>query len=331
MQHPVDDQRRRCRGTGAQCRPNVRGNALNHVLAAAVGLEAVDVEAQSLGVSPQVRVIEAAAVLVDRVVQRPERPLKCSGLGGVCQRYCSHVTRPDREVPEAGAHISGVKTLCGHRTARAREVGVCDHERRVGFAAHVVCGRKLRDGCARQRGHDEQTTPATSGSAASYVPGVRVHVLHREQLLPYPPGAVFPFFADAVNLESITPPLLRFRVTSPQPLTMGAGALIDYRLRIHGLPIRWRTLIEDWCPPHRFVDTQLRGPYARWHHTHTFREHGEGQTLMTDTVRYAVGYGPFGELAHRLLVKRDVEQIFDHRAEAILPLLARHDHRAAVD
>lgn len=151
---------------------------------------------------------------------------------------------------------------------------------------------------------------------------MRVHVLHREQLLPHPPAAVFPFFADARNLEAITPPLLRFRVTTPEPITMAAGTLLDYRLSIHGIPVRWRTLIEDWAPPHRFVDRQLRGPYARWHHTHAFRPAPGGGTLMTDTVRYAIGYGPLGELARRLNVTRDVEQIFDHRAEAILPLLA---------
>jgi ligand-binding SRPBCC domain-containing protein len=158
---------------------------------------------------------------------------------------------------------------------------------------------------------------------------VRVHVLHREQLLPHAPDVVFPFFADARNLEAITPPLLRFRVTTPEPITMAAGTLLDYRLRIHGVPVRWRTLIEDWAPPHRFADTQRRGPYARWHHTHTFRPAGDGRTLMTDTVRYAIGFGPLGELAHRLVVRHDLERIFDYRAEAILPLLAQHAETTA--
>src|SRR3954451_64976 len=99
---------------------------------------------------------------------------------------------------------------------------------------------------------------------------MRIFTSEREQILPGAPDEVFPFFADARNLEAITPPLLRFRVTTPEPIEMGAGTLLEYRLRIHGIPVRWRTLIEDWAPPHRFVDTQLRGPYARWHHTHTF-------------------------------------------------------------
>lgn len=159
---------------------------------------------------------------------------------------------------------------------------------------------------------------------------MRVHVLHREQVLPHPPATVFPFFADASNLESITPPLLRFRVVSSSPGSISAGSELDYRLRIHGIPVRWRTRIDDWSPPHRFVDTQVRGPYALWHHTHCFQPDGAGGTLMTDTVRYAIGFGPLGRLAHRLVVARDVDEIFDYRAQAIVPLLdALHGVSAA--
>ena len=144
---------------------------------------------------------------------------------------------------------------------------------------------------------------------------VRVHVLEREQRLAAPPAAVFPFFADARNLEAITPPLLRFRVVTPQPIAMRVGTLIQYRLRLHGLPVNWLTAIQSWEPPHRFVDVQVRGPYALWHHTHVLEEHREG-TLMRDLVRYALPFGPLGQLAHRLFVRRDVERIFDYRAEA---------------
>lgn len=151
---------------------------------------------------------------------------------------------------------------------------------------------------------------------------MRVHVLHREQSLPHPPAAVFPFFADARNLEAITPPLLRFRVLSGATGEIAAGTRLDYRLRIHGLPVRWKTLIEDWAPPHRFVDRQLRGPYALWHHTHLFRPAPGGLTLMTDTVRYAIGFGPLGQLAHHLTVAKDLKEIFDYRAKAIPDLLA---------
>jgi ligand-binding SRPBCC domain-containing protein len=150
------------------------------------------------------------------------------------------------------------------------------------------------------------------------------YVLRREQRLPGTPEKVFPFFADAGNLEAITPPWLGFRVVTPRPVEMREGALIEYRLRLHGLPISWLTRIEEWVPSERFVDVQLSGPYRLWHHTHELEPYGERETLMRDTVRYAVGFGPLGELAHRLLVRRDVEAIFDYRAERIPALLGAH-------
>ncbi len=132
--------------------------------------------------------------------------------------------------------------------------------------------------------------------------------------LPCPKEEVFPFFADARNLEAITPAMLQFRVLTPDPIEMRVGALIDYRLRLHGLPLRWRTLIREWAPPHRFVDEQLRGPYRWWVHAHEFRDH-EGGTLCTDRVRYGV---MGGALVHRLLVAKDVRRIFEYRAERLL-------------
>lgn len=159
---------------------------------------------------------------------------------------------------------------------------------------------------------------------------MHVHTLHRRQVLDGTPAEVFPFFADAHNLEAITPPLLRFRVITPSPIPMAVGTLIEYRLRIHGLPIRWQTLIQDWTPDPthpRFVDTQLRGPYALWHHTHEFEPVGADRTAMTDTVRYAIGFGPLGDVAHRLFVRRDVEAIFDHRARVVPELMARDIER----
>jgi hypothetical protein len=143
-----------------------------------------------------------------------------------------------------------------------------------------------------------------------------IHVLHREQLLARPPQALFPFFGDALNLEAITPPWLGFRVVTPEPIEMGVGTLIEYRLRLHGVPIHWRTTIAVWDPPRRFVDVQLSGPYRMWHHTHDF-EPAQGGTLMRDTVRYALPFGAIGELAHRLVVRRDLERIFDFRREAL--------------
>jgi len=152
---------------------------------------------------------------------------------------------------------------------------------------------------------------------------MRVHVLEREQRLPGTPEEVFPFFGDARNLEAITPPLLRFRVLTPDPIEMRAGTLLSYRLRLHGVPIGWETRIAEWDPPHRFVDVQRRGPYKLWHHTHTFAPDGDGGTVMRDVVRYAIGFGPFGTLAHVLVVQRDLARIFDFRAARVPELLGR--------
>lgn len=150
-----------------------------------------------------------------------------------------------------------------------------------------------------------------------------VHTLRREQRLPGAPADVFAFFGDARNLEAITPPLLRFRVmdAGPDGVAMGPGTLIRYRLRVHRVPVGWLTAIREWDPPHRFVDEQLRGPYALWHHAHTFEPLPDGSTLMRDEVRYALPFGPVGEFARRLFVARDVEAIFDYRAERIRELL----------
>ena len=149
-----------------------------------------------------------------------------------------------------------------------------------------------------------------------------LHVLQRTQRLDPPPEEVFPFFADAGNLEAITPPWLGFEVVTPRPIEMRPGALIEYRLVLRRLPVAWLTRIEAWEPGVRFVDMQLTGPYKLWHHTHEFSAHPDGGTVMTDTVRYALPLGPLGGLAHRVLVRRDVERIFDFRARAVPALLS---------
>jgi ligand-binding SRPBCC domain-containing protein len=127
------------------------------------------------------------------------------------------------------------------------------------------------------------------------------------------PDEVFAFFADAHTLERLTPPFLRFEVLTPAPVDMHEGTLIDYRLRLHGLPIRWQSRIVVWDPPHRFVDRQLRGPYASWVHTHSFQAMQEG-TLVTDMVDYAV---PGGSLVQRFFVGPDLEKIFDYRVRVL--------------
>jgi hypothetical protein len=149
-----------------------------------------------------------------------------------------------------------------------------------------------------------------------------LYTLIREQRLPGAPGEVFPFFADAGNLEAITPPSLRFSIVTPRPIEMRAGALIEYRLRLRGAPISWLTRIEEWEPGVRFVDMQLRGPYALWQHTHEFEPDGAGGTRMRDTVRYALPGGPLGALPHALFVRRELAAIFDFRARRVPELLA---------
>ena len=142
---------------------------------------------------------------------------------------------------------------------------------------------------------------------------MRIREFQCEIWLPKPPEEIFPFFADASNLDAITPKWLHFRIVTPRPIEMREGALIDYKLRVHGLPLRWRTLIREWNPPHHFVDEQLRGPYRQWIHRHTF-EPQNGGTLARDIVHYAV---PFDFIAHTLFVRRDIEKIFAYRQEAL--------------
>ena len=148
---------------------------------------------------------------------------------------------------------------------------------------------------------------------------MKEYTLHAEQLLPRPRDEVFSFFADARNLEALTPPWLKFEVLTPAPIEMRPGALIDYRIRVHGLPIRWRTEITAWNPPHRFVDVQLSGPYTLWHHTHTFEERNGG-TLCCDDVRYRPRGGA---LMNWLFVDRDVKKIFDFRQERLRAFFPR--------
>ncbi len=148
----------------------------------------------------------------------------------------------------------------------------------------------------------------------------KIHILERTQFVPLPRDKVFAFFADARNLEAITPDFLRFRILPPVPSRLQVGSRIDYRLSLFGVPFRWRTRIAAWQPGERFVDVQERGPYALWHHTHTFRD-AEGGTLVGDRVEYALPLGVLGEAAHPLLVRRTLGRIFDHRRERIGALL----------
>ncbi|MCB9865846.1 MAG: SRPBCC family protein [Phycisphaerales bacterium] len=138
------------------------------------------------------------------------------------------------------------------------------------------------------------------------------------QWLPASLERVFDFFADAHNLEVITPPWLRFEVLTPRPIDLHSGTLIDYRLRVRGLPLRWRSRIDGWDPPHRFTDAMIRGPYRFWRHTHTFAAR-DGGTLASDAVDYGV---PGGALVHRLFVGPDVRRIFTYRQQKLRDLFA---------
>jgi len=142
---------------------------------------------------------------------------------------------------------------------------------------------------------------------------MKVREFQSELWLPRPPEELFPFFADAANLDAITPPWLHFHIVTPSPVVMREGTLIDYRLRVRGVPLRWRTRINVWQPPHRFVDEQLRGPYQQWIHEHTF-EPRDGGTMARDRVSYAV---PFDWLVHRWFVRPDIEKIFRHRSNVL--------------
>ncbi len=139
------------------------------------------------------------------------------------------------------------------------------------------------------------------------------YLLEATTRLPRPIDEVFRYFADARNLEALTPRSLRFEILTPQPIEMRVGLLIDYRLRMHGVPVRWQSEITAWQPSVRFVDEQRRGPYRWWVHEHRFETIGD-QTQVTDRVRYGV---PGGAVVHRLLVKRDLVKIFTYRAEKL--------------
>ena len=148
----------------------------------------------------------------------------------------------------------------------------------------------------------------------------RTYHLYRKQFLPRELSEVFDFFARAGNLERITPPWLGFSLVTPEPAVMTAGTLIEYRLHLHRIPLRWLSRIDVWEPGREFVDVQVKGPYRLWHHRHEFHA-APGGTVVRDHVEYALPLGWLGALAQAAFVKRDLSRIFAFRHAAVARLL----------
>ena len=142
-----------------------------------------------------------------------------------------------------------------------------------------------------------------------------MHTLITSMSLPLARDQVFAFFAEASNLQRITPPELGFEMVTPQPIHLSEGTCIEYRLHLFGIPLTWQSEIQRWNPPEEFVDVQRRGPYKHWVHTHRFREE-QGATIIEDEVQYALPYAPLGELVY-LLVRLQLHRIFRYRQHAI--------------
>ncbi len=140
--------------------------------------------------------------------------------------------------------------------------------------------------------------------------------------VPYKLDFVFTFFSEAKNLEKITPPWVDFRVQKLSTARIEKGSVIDYKLKIKGLPAKWRSEITTWKPMEYFVDEQLKGPYKLWHHTHSFIPLKNG-TLMTDRVIYQMPLGILGDFMRLVLVHRDVKTIFAYRSKVIEDVLKR--------
>ena len=143
---------------------------------------------------------------------------------------------------------------------------------------------------------------------------MKYYVLKKEQFIPRPLKEVFAFYERPENLARITPPWLGFRIVTPSPIVMRQGALFEYTIRVMGTRLRWISVISAYEPPFKFIDEQIKGPYAYWHHTHTFAEAKDG-TMVGDEVRYALPFGPLGSLAQRIAVRRQLEKVFTYRAE----------------
>lgn len=179
----------------------------------------------------------------------------------------------------------------------------------------IACVKAMKQGFPFQFSKLPQALRDLCGEGA-------VAVLEREQFVGLPVEEIFPFFSDASNLEVLTPPWMGFRILRSSTEKVGEGTLIDYRIKVRGVPMRWRTRIEQWVPNRCFVDTQLKGPYRYWHHTHTFIP-VKGGTLMRDRVKYRLPAGSLGRLVAGRWVSKDVEKIFNFRFHKVDELFNR--------
>ncbi|MFN5025170.1 MAG: SRPBCC family protein [Bacteroidota bacterium] len=152
---------------------------------------------------------------------------------------------------------------------------------------------------------------------------MKPHILETKTIIHRPLSEVFSFFSKAENLNELTPPELHFKILTPMPIEMKQGIYIDYRIKLNGIPFSWKTLISTWEPPHRFVDEQIKGPYMRWHHTHSFKSVDENTTEMTDRIEYLSPGWILEPLINRLFVQKKVEAIFAYREHKLLEIFAR--------
>jgi ligand-binding SRPBCC domain-containing protein len=149
---------------------------------------------------------------------------------------------------------------------------------------------------------------------------MKPHVLEKTTIINKPLSTVFEFFSKAENLNALTPPELQFQILTPLPIPMYPGSLINYKIKLNGIPFHWKTVISKWDPPHCFVDEQLKGPYVKWHHTHQFKDLGDGRTEMIDRVEYLAPGWILEPIITALFVKKRVEQIFEYREEKLSEL-----------
>jgi len=150
---------------------------------------------------------------------------------------------------------------------------------------------------------------------------MKLYHLERSQILARPRAEIFAFFANPQHLAAITPSYVNFKFLRDPPPVLRGGSVLLYRIRLFGVPIRWESVIEAWEPPARFVDLQVKGPYAYWRHIHEFEDAGEDRTCSRDRIDFALPLGPLGSVAYRLFVARTLAGIFDFRAQHLDSIL----------